>query len=455
MTQQNFSLDSEELHQLLQSDDESLKVYFSSVPYPADITEFLDHADLHQWPRLLRLIDDHEKRAAVFSGIDEVKWQDLLARLQPEEITDLVLQMESDDATDIVAKLPISVRYDILRRLPAEERQHVQQLLGYPEDSAGGIMQVELAQVYEDATVSDAIAKVRELVEDDVEVLSIWVVNKEDRLVGNVALVDLLLHKATTPIRSLLETDVVTVNPLIDQEEVARIFKKYDLITLPVVDETNRLLGRIVIDDIVDVLAQEAEEDALRMAGTSEAELQHPTEVFSTARIRLPWLAVALGCSLISASLLKFFAPLLENAMILYAFLPVIMAMGGNVGTQSSTILIRGFATDKADLSDMWQILFKEIRVGFLMGLVYGTCAGIVAAFILSKHNMYLGLVVLISMIIAMMTAAAMGVLAPSLLKKLKIDPAISAGPFVTTMNDITGILIYMTVAGFFLKNLE
>jgi magnesium transporter len=452
---ENFSIDVEELQQLLEGDDQSLRAYFNSVPHPADITEFLEHVDVHQWPRLLRLIDDPEVRAEVVSQIDEAKWQDLLARLQPDEIAALILQMESDDAADLIAKLPIQARYDTLRRLPAEDRRHVQNLLGYPEDSAGGIMQVELAHVAQSANVADAVQKVRELVEDDVEVLVVWVVDGEERLVGYSALADLLLHKSTTPISSIVETDLVTVTPLVDQEEVARLFKKYDLITLPVVDDEGHLLGRIVVDDVVDVLSEEAEEDALRMGGTSAEELVHPEQVLSTARIRLPWLAVALGCSLVSASLLKFFEPLLERVAIVYSFLPVIMAMGGNVGTQSATILIRGFATGKSDLSDIPKFIFKEVRVGLILGVVYGTFAGIVAAFILSKHNLFLGLVVFISMVLAMMTAAVVGVIAPSLLKRLNVDPAIASGPFVTTMNDITGILIYMLTSGLFLTYLE
>ncbi|MEI6790197.1 MAG: magnesium transporter [Myxococcaceae bacterium] len=430
--------------------NEDLKSYFASLPYPADITEYLEQVELSEWPKLLRLIEDREKRAQVVAEIDESKWRDLLAQLPAEEIADLISEMESDDAADIIAKLPLSSRYETLYRLPVAERHRVLELLGYPEDSAGGIMQIELARVQADAQVSDAILRVRELVEEDVEVLAVWVVDTQDCLVGSVDLSDLLIHKSTQVIRSFMKTDVICVRPLIDQKEVAQLFRKYDLLTLPVVDDENHLIGRISVDDVVDVLTEEAEEDALRMAGTSTQELIHPEQVFSTARIRLPWLAVALFCSLISASLLKFFQPLLEQMVAIYAFLPVIMAMGGNVGTQSSTILIRGLATGKADLSDIPRMLFKEIRVGLIMGIFYGACAGLVATFILSSQNYILGCVVLISMIVAMITAAALGVLAPALLKKLNVDPAIAAGPFVTTMNDITGILIYILTSQLF-----
>lgn len=430
--------------------DTELKAYFATLPHPADITEYLNQVDLSEWPKLLRLIEDHEKRAEVVAEIDETKWRDLLAKLQPHEIAELIQEMESDDAADIIAKLPLPLRYETLYRLPGPQRHQVLELLGYPEDSAGGIMQVELAHVQDNALVSDAILKVRELVEDDVQVLAVWVVDKEDHLVGSIELADLLLHKSTTHIRTFMKSDIICVRPLVDQEEVAQLFKKYDLLTLPVVDDENHLIGRISIDDVVDVLTEEAEEDALRMAGTSAEELMHPEKVFSTTRIRLPWLAIALLCSLISASLLRFFEPFLTRMTVVYAFLPVIMAMGGNVGTQSATILIRSLATGKTDLSDIPKLLFKEIRVGLLIGTFYGTCAGLVATFILSSQNHVLGLIVLVSMVMAMITAASLGVLAPALLRRFNIDPAIATGPFVTTMNDITGILIYMITAQYF-----
>lgn len=445
----------EEIHQLIDGDDQSIRAYFASVPYAADIAEFFEKVELKQWPRLLRLIDDPEVRAEVVALFDEARYKDLLSVLSPDEISGLIAEMESDDAADFIAILPFPKRMEVLRKMAPQERKYVQQLLKYPEDSAGGIMQLELAEVPQNANVSDAVNRVRELVEDDVEVLAVWVVDNHGRLKGNVALVDLLLHKATTPIAQLMNPDVVSVTALVDQEEVAQLFKKYDLITLPVVDDQDRLIGRIVVDDVVDVLEEEAEEDALRMGGTSTEELYHREEVISTARIRLPWLAVALGCSLISASLIKSFEPLLSRVGLVFAFLPVIMAMGGNVGTQTSTIFIRGLATNKIDLTDLPRFLYKELRVGALLGVIYGLSAGAVATFVLSHNNYPLGIVIFLSMISAGVTAAVMGVCAPALLKRLDYDPAIASGPFVTSLNDISGILIYMSTAGLFLSYLE
>lgn len=449
----NFS--KEEIIDLLAKDDDVIRAHINSIVHNADITDFFRQIDIQEWPRLLRLIDDDADRAAVVFGFDKDEWKKLLPLLSPQETALVVKELETDDAADLLAEIPLPERFEALRLLSQKERIQVQQLLRYPEDSAGGIMQLELALVTEDATVQDAIKIVRELVEDDVEVLSVLVVDHHRRLVGTLALVDLLLNKATTSVATIMDTDYVFVKPLLDQEEVAAIFKKYDLLTLPVLDDNGRVLGRIVVDDVVDVVAEEAEEDALHMAGTTTEEFMHQTAVFATARVRLPWLGVALCCSLISGFLVHLFETTLEQAVIIFSFIPVITAMGGNVGTQSATVLIRGFATGKFHLSNVPSFLFKEIRVGLLMGVIYGAFAGLVASLLLTHYNFYLGIVVFFAMAAGMMTAAILGVIAPTILKKLNIDPAIASGPFVTTLNDISGIVIYMLICSAFIKQLQ
>lgn len=454
MNDDKTSFTDEEISDLLTKDDETIRQHIDSIVHTADITEFFRHINFSEWPRLLRLIDSPEDRAAVVFGFDRDEWKKLLPLLSPQEIAEVIKALETDDAADLLADIPVRERFEALRMLSQKERVQVQQLLRYPEDSAGGIMQLELALVTEDASVQDAINIVRQLVEDDVEVLSVLVVDGNRKLAGAVALVDLLLNKSTTKISSIMDRDVVSVKPLLDQEEVAAIFKKYDLLTLPVVDDEGRVLGRIVVDDVVDVLAEEAEEDALHMAGTTTRELLYQS-AFATARVRLPWLGIALCCSLVSGFLLHYFEPTVERAVVILSFVPVITAMGGNVGTQSATLLIRGFATGKFDLSDVPVFLFKEVRIGLLMGMVYGVIAGLAAILLLTNFNIYLGIVVFFAMMAAMMTAAVLGVVAPSLLKRFNIDPAIASGPFVTTLNDIAGIVIYMLIATAFLPKLQ
>lgn len=437
------------------ADEAALCLYFASVSRYVDTIKFFDTADPERWSRLLCLMRDEKKETGSAFELNKIEWRNFVLGLSSREISVLVNQMQSDDAADFLGKLPLSAMLASLRYMRSFDRIELQRLLRYPEDSAGGIMQVELAQISVDATVSDAIKTVRSLVEDDIEILSVWVVDDQKRLIGSLLLVELLLNKETTKVKEIMEKNIAKVTPLVDQEEVASVFKKYDLMVLPVVDGDGKLLGKIVVDDVVDVLSEEAEEDAMRMGGTSSEEMLYRDEIFSTARIRLPWLSVALLCSLVSSVMLRFFEYELKRAVVLTFCLPVLTAMEGNVGTQSATILIRGFATGRIDLSCFPRILFKELCVGFLMGVIYGACAASVAVFALTDCNFYFGLVVFISMLVGMMIAAAMGVLVPSLLKWINIDPAIAAGPFVTTLNDITGILVYMTVAMLFISNIS
>jgi magnesium transporter len=446
--------DTDDLRVVLAGDDESVRAFLHLFIHPADLLEVLAAADLKEWPRLLRLIEDEDKRADVVAQLDDGDREALLPLLPHAEIGALLKEMDSDDAADVLQDLEPADQEGALNHLPKGDREQVQTLLAYPEDSAGGIMQLERAQVHRDAVLADATQVVRDLVEDDVEVLTVWVVDEADRLVGELPIVDLLLQKSTTRVAEIMEPVVAQETPGVDQEVVARLFSKYDLVSLPVVDEAGVLLGRIVIDDIVDVLTEEAEEDALIMGGTSAEELLYRNKVLPIARVRLPWLAINLAGSIVSAFLLHTFEPVMEKAIIIASFVPVITAMGGNVGIQSATILMRGLSTGRVGLPDVPRIIFKEMRVGLLMGLVCGSVVGVVASFLFGATSYHLGLVVFVAMVSAMTVAATMGAVAPAGLKVLGVDPAIASGPFVTTANDITGILIYMGTAIFFLDQL-
>ena len=386
MKDQNITINIEELKKLLK-DDKSLSVYINSITKSADLKEFFEKIKLEEWPRLLNLITTPEKRAEVVSQFEDPLLEKLKNHLEPKDIANIAKEMKSDDATDLIGTLSYLEQIETLKRLPLEERKKVQELLLYPEDSAGGIMQLEKAQVLESAIVSDAITKVRELVENDIEVLMVWVVNKQNKLIGHIPLVDLLLNKSTTSIKKIMNFDLVTVKPFIDQEEVAQIFKKYNLITLPVVDDMHHLLGRIVIDDVVDVLTEEAEEDALHMGGTSTEELAYQEDVIQTVSVRLPWISVAFLSSLISAFIIHIFESIFQRAPYLFSIIPLISAMGGSIGLQSATILMRGLTSGKINYQKLSHMLFKEARVGLLIGLLIGPCAAIIATFVLQSEN--------------------------------------------------------------------
>ena len=456
---QSTGLEGDDLKAILLDDDDTVRTFFHLIPHPADLKEAILTVESEEWPRLIDLIEATERRAEVISLLDEGDRETLLRLISPDKLTPLLREMETDDAADWIGDLPTKeLQEKALQGLEKEDREDVAGLLLWPEDSAGGIMQVERAQVHEDMTLIETVSKVRELVEDDLEVLSIWVVDRNEKLVGEIPIVDLLLHKGSTLVRDICEPAVTSVGPLEDQETVAQIFRKYDLISLPVVDENKKLLGRIAVDDVVDVITDEANEDALKMAGTSAEELLYRSEVLSVAKIRLPWLAINLMGSLVSAFMIYLFEPVIEKAIVIAAFVPVITAMCGNVGTQSATIFLRGMATGRLDVSDIPQIFSRELRIGAIMGIACGLLVGAFATLFFpvgdAINSTYLGLIVALSMVAAMTVSAALGAIAPAGMKQVGIDPAVAAGPFVTTVNDIIGICIYMGTAIYFLDAL-
>ena len=446
--------DIEDVRAVLEGDSDVARQFLRLVTHPADIADALSAVSAKEWPDLLQLIEDDEVRAEVVTHFDDAETEWLLRHLDPKDIPALVREMETDDAADLIAELSPSDQQQTLAALDDDDRKDVEKLLTFPEDSAGGIMQTEMVVVDIDDTVDQVTDAVRTFAEEGITLHRVYVVENK-RLTGSVALVDLLLHASKTKVRDFIEPLIATVQPLVDQEEVASIFRKYALVTLPVTDENGVPLGRIVHDDIVEVLDEEAQEDAFRMAGTNVEELLYRNRALPIARVRLPWLAVNLLGSLGCAFLLHLYEDVLAKAILVAAFIPVITAMGGNVGTQSATILIRGFATERLDLNDVPRLLFKEFRVGLIMGLLCGSAVGVVASFLFGGTHVVLGLVVFASMVCAMTTAAVVGTLAPATLKRLDIDPAISASPFVTTANDVLGIVIYMTLALFFLEKMS
>jgi magnesium transporter len=449
------SMDSDDLEAVLRGDDSTASTFLRLLPHPADVVEALRAVDIREWSRLLRLVADEAERAEVVALLEESERAALLSRLEPEEIGRLVRNLETDDAADVIEELPPQEQREALQSLQPKERAQVEELLQFAPDSAGGIMQIERAQVHKGAAIQDAIQRVRALVDEDIAVHGVYVVDDEDRLVGIVELVQLLLNKPDRPVGEIMEPPVVKVTPDIDQEQVAALFKKYSAVAVPVVDREGRMLGRILHDDIIHVFAEEAEEDALKQAGTSVEELLYRNRVLPIARVRLPWLLTTLLGSLGSATLIYLYAHVLEQAVMLAAFVPVITAMGGNVGTQSATILTRGMATGRVSISDLSTILFREFRVGLLMGAVCGALVGIIGTFLFARGKPMLGIVVFVAMVAGMTAAASVGTLAPALMKKAGIDPAIASGPFVTTANDIVGIIIYMSTALLFLDYLR
>jgi len=420
--------------------------------HPADIAHLFRYLDLNEQRLLFNLIAEPEISADVLSELDHATGAHILEQLDKQTITEVLQEMATDDAADIVGYMPDDLADEILNIMHDEDSREIEQLLSYEEDTAGGIMSPEFFALEQNLTVKEAIVALQQA-EDAEMVFYLYVVNAQGQLVGVLSLRQLLTVPPNTQLRDIMTTDVFNVRTDMDQEEVARVVEKYNILAVPVVDDNNRLKGIITVDDVIDVIRQEATEDIYKMAGASEEELLYGNKSFKIARLRLPWLLINLFGGVITGYLMWLFKLTLKEIIALISFIPVITGMGGNVGGQSATIMVRGFATGRIDFSTLRQVFFKEVRVGLIMGSVCGLTVGVVAW---GWHgNPYLGMVVGLAMVIAMAVASTMGVIAPAAFKKLGIDPAIASTPFVQTANDITGILIYFGMATIFLSYLK
>jgi magnesium transporter len=440
-----------QLDDRLRHGDPAAAVQFIRDLHPADIAELLEGIDEPDKKGLFGQLDA-DTASEVIPYLSEFSRDQILADLSRRRLGEIVDDLDSDDAADLLASVPRETAEEILAAIDAKDSIRVRRLLTYGEKTAGGIMQMELVAVSEGATVADAIDQIRELGEH-VEVLDdIFVIDSRNVLVGQLSLRDLIVASPTLVVSRVMDREVQPIPVNMDQEEVARIFQKYDLISAPVVEVDGSLVGRITIDDVVDIIEEEVSEDVLRMAGTHGDELVYGDQVWKISRLRLPWLITNLLGGLVTGYLLWLFKVTLADAIVLITFVPVITAMGGNVGIQSATITVRGLATGDINGRTLGRTLFKEIRVGLIMALACGVTVGIAAE--IWHRNPALGLTVGCAMGTAIVVASLMGTVVPFVFKRLGIDPAVSSGPFVTTANDITGILIYLSISTLFLKYL-
>lgn len=419
--------------------------------HPADIAHLFRYFDLKDQKKLLELVPELGRVSDVFSEIESDSQAKLAELLEKDFLISLVQQMADDDSAEFLRGLPEVLAEDILSALHGDQSEDVEQLLGYDEDTAGGIMSTDVFALVQDLTVKQAIESLQHA-EDYEMVFYVYVVDEHNHLVGVLSLRQLLTVPPATVLSELMTTDVLRVRTDMDQEDVAALVAKYNILAIPVVDEHGKLMGLITVDDVIDVMRDEATEDILRMAGTSEEELLYGYKSFQVARLRLPWLLTTLAGGVVTGTLMWYYKATLEQAIMLISFIPVITGMGGNVGGQTSTIIVRGFATGQIDFSMLRQVFYKELRVGLIMGSVCGVVIAVVA--MVWHQNVYLGLVVGMAMAIAIALAACMGVLVTAFFKKIGIDPAIASSPFVQTINDITGILIYFSTATLFLQQL-
>ena len=409
----------------------------------ADIAEIIDDLSIDNAHFLFDLIEE-EKSAPVLVELEDDTLEEILSDLTAKEIAEEVIDnLESDDAADIIGKLSQDKKEEVLALIEDIERaSDINDLLTYPEDTAGGLMAKELIKVNENWTTIQCLKEMRKQAEDLKEVYTIYVVDDNDKLLGILSLRKLLLIEQSTAIKDIIFTEIISVKATEDDEHVANIMNKYDLIALPVVDDLNRLIGRITIDDVMDVAKDEAEKDYQMASGISE-DVESSDTAWELTRARLPWLLIGMIGGLLGAKVIGIFDLSGDNFELAF-FIPLIAAMGGNVGVQSAAIVVQGLANDSLKMENIFQKLVKELGVGLLNGII---CSIIIlgAAFSLG-YSLSLSLTVSISLFAVIVFAAVFGTFIPLTLEKYNIDPALATGPFITTVNDVLGLFIYFMI---------
>ncbi|MBA4275184.1 magnesium transporter [Flavobacterium sp.] len=434
----------QELEQLIQSkNDQQLEVLLNDLHH-ADIAEIFDELDFDEATYIFKVLDS-EKTAEILLELEDDLREKILSRLSPKEIAEELDELETNDAADIIAELSQSKKQEVISELQdVEHAKDIVDLLRYDEDTAGGLMHKELVKVNENWNVFTCIKQMRIQAENISRVHSIYVVDDEDRLLGRLSLKDLLTTSSKTPISEVYIKKLNWVNVDTEDVEVARIMQKYDLEAIPVTDEMGRLVGRITIDDIVDVIKDEATEDYQLAAGISQ-DVEADDSILQLTKARLPWLVLALLGGFVSVKVLGLFGGAMANHGNLFFFTPLIAAMAGNVGVQSSAIIVQGLANDTLSGS-LFNRLIKEVSLSLLNGLILATILFLGSHFLLNVEFI-IGIIVTIALVSVIIIASLIGTFVPLLLDKFGIDPALATGPFITTSNDICGILIYFSIA--------
>ena len=411
----------------------------------ADLAEIIDELDENQRIYLIKLIDS-DKTSDILTELDEDVREKILKTLSPKEIAGEIKEMDSDDAVDILDELTDERKEKVISLIKDDNiTENIRELLSYDEDSAGGLMAKELISVYENWSVLKCLREIRKQAENITRVHSIYVLNQKNELIGRLSLKDLITSPSKSKIKQIYIPKVDFVHVDDSGEEVAKIMSKYDLEAIPVVDDQKQLQGRITIDDIVDLIKDEAEEDYLLAAGISN-DVEADDSIFELTKARLPWLILGLLGGLGSVFILESYESIMSTKSLraLFFYTPLIAAMAGNVGVQSSAIVVQGLANDVIKDS-LISRLFKEISLTILNGIILG---GLIILFgLIIEQPIDMSITISVSMILVIIVAALIGTSVPIILNRLGIDPAIATGPFITTGNDIIGILLFFYIA--------
>lgn len=387
-----------------------------------------------------------DEAAEIFAYMDSDLQEDLINKLTDKELKLVIDELYMDDTVDLIEEMPSNVVKRILKNVSKEDRKTINELLKYPSDSAGSIMTTEFIDLKVNMTVDQAFEKIRKIGLDKETVYTCYVLDIKRVIIGTVDIKELLLADRDALIKDIMETTVITVNTLEDKEEVAKAFDKYDLVALPVVDKENRLVGIVTIDDAIDVLQDETTEDFEIMAAMTPTENSYfKTSVFKHAKNRILWLLLLMVSSMITGGILTHYEEAFAAVPLLVSFIPMIMGTGGNCGSQSSTLIIRGMAVDEIEPRDFLKAIWKEIRVALIVGSTLAVVNGI--RIMVQYNNLKIAVVLGLTLIGTACLAKTLGCALPMLAKKLKIDPAIMAAPLISTILDSCSILIYFNIA--------
>ncbi|HKL12787.1 MAG TPA: magnesium transporter [Halanaerobiales bacterium] len=418
--------------------------------YAVDVAETLSKLETGKIKDFTDLLDNEDLAEIIEQSEEEIQIE-ILKTKNIEQITDIISYMAKDNIADIFGNLPIGLRKKLLVKMKKDEANTLKKLLGYDEESAGGLMTTEYILLEGEMTVGEAINKIKKISPKTEIIETIFIVDESNKLAGFVNLRDILVTNDSKKLKELMDENVITVTPEIDQEEVALQVAKYDLSVMPVINKNNNLLGIITFDDIIDVIEAENTEDMFRMVGISEEESVNST-IPESIKKRLPWLYINLGTAFLAALTVGLFEDVIVQVVALAAAMPIVAGMGGNAGTQTLSIVIRGIALGELKSNNKWKLAVKESSIGIIHGAAIGIATGVILYFLYG--NPYLGLIIFAAMVLNLLIAGLFGFLIPITLQALGIDPALASAIFLTTVTDVFGFFVFLGLAKVFINYL-
>lgn len=411
-----------------------------------DIAEIFEDLPTTEQLKIFRLLQK-DIAADVFSYMETDTQSKLITLLSEKEAVDIINDMASDDAADLMDEIPANVVSRLLNKVDPEARRDINGLLNYPDDSAGSIMTTEYMDLKEENTIKDAIKKIKREYDDKETIDICFVTDKSRKLIGTVKLKDLVLNDEDKLIKEIMDDDIMSVNTLMDQEKVAQIIQDYDLTSIPVVDSENKLVGIITIDDVIDIIEEEATEDIEKMAAITPTEKPYlKLNVLDLYKSRIPWLLLLMISATFTGKIIQHYEAALASYVVLTSFIPMLMDTGGNAGGQSSVTIIRGLSLNDIEYKDTLKVIWKEIRVAVLAGLTLAV-ANFVKLLLIDKVTASVALVVCLTLIVTVIIAKIIGCSLPILAKKIGFDPAVMASPFITTIVDAISLIVYFQIA--------